>query len=153
MVWFAECVLWGVSLPEDGVDGAAGIGSGTRRKMILAIEDAKTDGLKKSVIDMSKSFLSNPILFLIFACNRPSRHLYPLRRLFHYLLPTILRQHPPHLALKYQPPIRHHNHNHTRYRRNNSLALSLPPALLFLPLLEFGPRNVLNHHLSTAQFE
>ena len=43
--------LWGVSLPEDGVDGATGIGSGTRRKMILTIEDAKTDGLKKSVID------------------------------------------------------------------------------------------------------
>ena len=34
---------------EDGVDGA--IGSGTRRKTILTIEDAKTDGPKKSVIE------------------------------------------------------------------------------------------------------
>ena len=57
-----------MSLPEDSVDGATGIGSGTRRKMILTIDDAKTDGQKKSVIDTSKSFLSNPILFLIFAC-------------------------------------------------------------------------------------
>jgi hypothetical protein len=32
---------------EDGVDGATGIGSGTRSKMMLMIEDVKTDGLKK----------------------------------------------------------------------------------------------------------
>jgi heat shock transcription factor, other eukaryote len=67
---------------EDGVDRATEIGSGTRRKMMF--EDAKTDhdGPKKNVIelneihlddpnmfdDTSKSFLKNPILFLIFAC-------------------------------------------------------------------------------------
>ena len=36
---------------EDGVDRATGIGPGTRRKMMLMIEDAKTDGPKKNVIE------------------------------------------------------------------------------------------------------
>ena len=35
---------------EDGVDGVRGMGSGTR-KMMLMIEDAKTDRPKKSVIE------------------------------------------------------------------------------------------------------
>jgi hypothetical protein len=51
------------------------MGCGTRRKMMLIIEDAKTDGPKKNVIeelnemfdDTSKSLLKNPILFLSFA--------------------------------------------------------------------------------------
>jgi len=36
---------------EDGVDGATGIGPGTRRRMMLMIEDAKRDGPKKNVIE------------------------------------------------------------------------------------------------------
>ena len=60
------------------------MGSVTRRKMILTIEDAKTDGLKRNAIeelneislddpnmfdDTSKSFFKkNSILFLIIAC-------------------------------------------------------------------------------------
>ena len=36
---------------EDDVDGAKGMGPGTRRKMMLMIEDAKRDGPKKNVIE------------------------------------------------------------------------------------------------------
>ena len=142
-----------MSLPEDGVDGATGIGSGTRRKMYnRRCEDGwaeeNLNGMKfhwtiRTCLMIRVCYL----IFLIFACNLPSRHLYPLCRLFHHLLPTILRQHPPHLALKYQPPIRHHIHNHTRYTRNNSLVLSLPPALLPCSSLTLAMCSTIIFHL------
>ena len=49
---------------EDGVDGATGIGPGTRRKMMLMIEDAKTDGPKKNVIEeLNEIPLDDPNMF------------------------------------------------------------------------------------------
>ena len=49
---------------EDGVDGATGIGPGTRRKMMLMIEDAKTDGPKKNVIEeLNEISLDDPNMF------------------------------------------------------------------------------------------
>ena len=49
---------------EDGVDAATGIGPGTRRKMMLMIEDAKTDGPKKNVIEEPNEIpLDDPNLF------------------------------------------------------------------------------------------
>ena len=49
---------------EDGADGAMGIGSGTRRKMMLMIEDAKTEGPKKSVLEeLNEIPLDDPNMF------------------------------------------------------------------------------------------
>jgi heat shock transcription factor len=49
---------------EDGVDGATGIGPGTRRKMMLMIEDAKTDGPRKNVIEeLNEIPLDDPNMF------------------------------------------------------------------------------------------
>jgi heat shock transcription factor len=49
---------------EDGVDGATGIGPGTRRKMMLMIEDAKSDGPKRNVIEeLNEIPLDDPNMF------------------------------------------------------------------------------------------
>jgi hypothetical protein len=51
-----EGVAAGQHGKEDGVDGPTGIDSGTRRKMMLMIEDAKTDGPEKNDIEELNSF-------------------------------------------------------------------------------------------------
>ena len=49
---------------EGGVDGATGLGPGTRRKMMLMIEDAKSDGPKKNVIEeLNEIPLDDPNMF------------------------------------------------------------------------------------------
>ena len=49
---------------EDGVDAATGIGPGTRRKMMLMIEDSQSDGPKKNGIEeLNEIPLDDPNMF------------------------------------------------------------------------------------------
>ena len=97
-------------------------------------------------------FLANPILLLLSYVHRLSvihpstqRRLYPQRRLFDHLLATILRQHPPHLALKDRS-------THQFNAQLERLARAFTPSCSPFPMFEYDPRNVFNH-FSPAQFQ
>jgi heat shock transcription factor, other eukaryote len=164
---------------EDSVDGTTGMGPGTKRRIMLMIEDAKRDGPKKSVIeelneiplddpnmfdDTSKSFCQPiTILFLIFACIGFPSVETPVSAASPSPSPSVggsdnngvADANPTSLSTTPGPDGASPIANSTSMQRpqQEQLARAFSPSRSpSLPMLEFDPRNVLNH-LSPAQFQ
>ena len=161
---------------EDGVDGATGMGPGTKRKMRLMIEDAKRDGPKKTFIEElnneiplddlnmfngASKIYNFSLLSLTFVCigypsigtpvsagpPSPSPTGLSDKNAVADSSPTPSSTPGPENA---SSPI---NSTSMQQPPQEQLSFTVTPSRSpTLPMFEFDPRNVLNH-LSPAQFQ